>query len=107
MLPKSKRLTAADFKSLRRGRTINAPHFLLRLFPAKKGEEKAAVIVSASAYKNAVDRNLLRRRMYHIIRAHPFALHEQVFTVTMKKGARDVPFKKLEEEFLSAFKQIH
>lgn len=105
MLPKSKRLKTAGFKSMRRGQTINAPHFLLRLFPAAKGEGKAAVIVSASAYKKAVDRNLLRRRMYHIIRANASALQAQVLTVTMKKSALNAAFSDLEREFIAAFKE--
>lgn len=106
MLPKSRRLQTGDFKNLPQARIIHAPHLLLRLFPAlpiTKG--KAAVIVSASTYKKAVDRNLLRRRMYHIIGKHQVLLHGRILTVTLKKGALAAAFKELEEEFLTAIKQ--
>lgn len=107
MLPKSRRLTTVDFKNLRRGKAINTPHFLLRLFPAAKGEEKAAVIVSAAAFKKAVHRNLLRRRMYHIIEAHLPLLQGSTLTVTLKKGTLGISFKELEREFFAALEQIN
>ncbi len=106
MLPKSRRLTTEDFKHLRQGRVTHTPHFLLRLFPVSptglSQAGKAAVVVSASTYKKAVDRNLLRRRMYHVIEAHHSLLQGHTLTLTLKKGALDASFRELEQEFITA-----
>lgn len=110
MLPKSRRLKTKDFRDIRqsaatsRAAVINAPHLLLRFLKVPQGEERFAVIVSASSYKKAVERNLLRRRVYHIIAKHPFT-PRRTLTVTLKKGALDSTFKELEQEFLTAAMQ--
>src|SRR3989338_4589535 len=101
MLPKSRRLKTKDFKNMRRASSVSAPHMMLRFVKVPTGKEKYAVIVSASAYKKAVSRNLLRRRIYHIIGKHPFP-PQNTLTVTIKKGALDLTFKELEQELLEA-----
>src|SRR3989344_8768668 len=112
MLPKSRRLKTEDFKNFRqftttpRTQVVNAPHLLLRFFRVPPGKEKFAVIVSASTYKKAVERNLLRRRIYHIIAKHPFQ-PQKTLTVTVKKGALGVALKELEQEFLEATKKTN
>ena len=104
MLPKAKRLTTKDFKQFQRTFFVHTPRLTLRCIRVPVGKEKFAVIVSASTYKKAVDRNLLRRRMYHIIAKHPFQ-PQKTLTVTLKKGALDITFKELEQEVLMAVKQ--
>ena len=104
MLPKARRLTTRDFKSLRRGRTVNTAHLALRVFPAGAGG-KVSVVVSSSSYKRAVDRNLLRRRLYAIIEAHATKLQGRTLIVTARKGALGIPFSALKEEFLGALGQ--
>lgn len=101
MLPKLKRLKTEDFKVSLKTDVIHAPHFLLRL---SNGEihGKAAVIVSSSTYKRAVDRNLLRRRVYDIIGKHYPLLNERTLKVILKKGALAASFRELEQEFLKA-----
>ena len=102
MLPKAQRLTTEDFKKIRGGKTVHTPHLIFRLTSVPKGTEKSAVIVSSSSYKKAVDRNLLRRRLYSII-AENFSLRTGfTLTVTCKKGARAVPFADLQKEFTAA-----
>jgi len=88
---------------MRAARTAHAQHLFVRVsagdsFSTKKG--KAAVIVSSSFYKKAVDRNLLRRRVYHIIAKHPTILLG-LFTVTLKKGALALSSAELEKELLT------
>ena len=104
MLPKARRLTTRDFKSLRRGRTVNTAHLALRVFPAGAGG-KVSVVVSSSSYKRAVDLNLLRRRLYAIIEAHTAKLQGRTLIVTARKGALGIPFSALKEEFLGALGQ--
>ncbi len=102
MLPKSKRLTTEDFKNIRGGKTIHTPHLMFRLTPVPKGREKFAVIVSSSSYKRAVDRNLLRRRVYSALAKRLPALQGNTVTVTCKKGALTATFAELEGELHSA-----
>jgi|SRR3989344_5310351 len=103
MLPKFRRLKTEDFKDMHKMRAVNAPHFLLRM-SVGGNHGKVAVIVSSSNYKRAVDRNLLRRRMYHIIEKHYSKLHGKTVTVTIKKGALKASFGELEQEFLKAIR---
>ncbi len=98
MLPKSKRLTTEDFKTLKGGRTTHTPHLILRLSPAPEGVGKFAVVVSSSNYKRAVDRNLLRRRLYSLIKRLLPLLPKGILTVTCKKGALLATFSELENE---------
>lgn len=111
MLPKSRRLTTEDFKYIRQSATtsrasvVGTPHLLLRFLKVPAGKEKYAVIVGASAYKKAVSRNLLRRRIYHIIGKHPFPL-QKTLIITLKKGALGMTFKELEQELLGAVQQV-
>ena len=103
MLPKRNRFTTEDFKTMRTTRTLHAPHLFVRIAATSPKKGKAAVIVSSATYKKAVERNLLRRRIYHVIRKHPL-LMESAFTVTVKKGARELPFAELESELLNLFR---
>src|SRR3989338_2948304 len=98
MLPKAKRFTTEDFKKMRKMQTLHAPHFFIRYAPVPAGSEKTAVIVSSGTYKRAVDRNLLRRRMYSLAAKHSTHLGGKALTVTLKKGALDVSFTELEKE---------
>ena len=105
MLPKTKRLRTEDFKDLRKARTLHAQHLFIRVTKLAEtslsmAAGRAAVIVAASTYKKAVDRNLLRRRMYHAIAKHPTLLQGSSFTVTLKKGALACSARELEQELL-------
>lgn len=105
MLPKSKRFTTEDFKKMRNTQTMHAPHFFIRFYPVPAGNEKTAVIVSSGTYKRAVDRNKLRRRMYHLVAKHNALLSGRALTATFKKGALDMTFTGLENELLALFPQ--
>lgn len=102
MLPKSKRLTTEDFKKIRGGKTVHTPHLILRLTSVPKETEKSAVIVSSASYKRAVDRNLLRRRLYSIIAKHLLLRSGFNLTITVKKGALTVPYGALQGEVETA-----
>ncbi len=101
MLPKAKRLTTEDFKKIRGGKTLHTPHLILRLTQVPSGLERFAVIVSSSSYKRAVDRNLLRRRVYSGLRKISARMNGYLVTVTCKKGALTATFAELEKELAS------
>lgn len=99
MLPKSRRLKTGDFKSLHKARTAHAPHLFIHVAEAA-GAGKAAVVVSSAVCKRAVDRNLLRRRLYHLLRKHDRLVHGKTVVVTLKKGAAAATFQDLEAELV-------
>ncbi len=97
MLPKSQRLRTSDFKEFRGSSVFHTPHFLLRV---KKGAAsfRAAAVVSAAVAKKAVERNLLRRRVYAILERLPPPLPTLLLTVTAKKGASALSFAAIRDE---------
>ncbi len=106
MLAKSRRFKTEDFKKMRKMQTLHSPHFFIRFCSVLHGEEKTAVIVSSGTYKKAVDRNKLRRRMYHIVAKNKDSIVTKACTVTFKKGALLVPFQELEKEFSEITKKM-
>lgn len=71
---------------------------MLRLASGSKGLEKFAIIVSSASYKRAVDRNLLRRRLYAIVEKSLSLVPGLYLTVTLKKGALAVTYSTLQKE---------
>ncbi len=69
MLPKRQRLKRASFAEVSRGgKRLFSPYFSVVF---KKNQENKscdfAVVISKKVAKNATTRNLIRRRMYHIL----------------------------------------
>lgn len=63
MLPKSKRIGAAEVREiLKNGRALRAQSVFVRFLPHQKGA--AAVVVSKKVAKTAVARNKIRRAIY-------------------------------------------
>lgn len=102
MLPKSRRFKTEDFKVFRGTRVLHTPNLLLRLGISSEKNGKAAVIVSSATYKKAVDRNLLRRRVYSVLEKHPLLLFGRMVTATVKKGALKASYTTLEKELQGA-----
>ncbi|MSU56120.1 MAG: ribonuclease P protein component [Candidatus Taylorbacteria bacterium] len=98
MLPKAKRFKTEDFKEMRKMHTVHTPHFFIRFCEVPLGQEKTAVIVSSSTYKKAVDRNKLRRRMYHLVAEHASLRSGKALSITFKKGALGIPFRDIGAE---------
>lgn len=69
MLPRPHRLPGSFFPSvLRQGRRYSNQFFALRILPLKSQDpSRFAVVVSAKKLPLAVDRNRLRRQLYHLI----------------------------------------
>jgi ribonuclease P protein component len=69
MLPKNRRLTTKDFKEIfDRGRSFRGRHFVLRIANMSRGQPTLfGFSVSKKSFKNASDRNFLRRQGYSVI----------------------------------------
>ncbi len=99
MLAKGNRLRSADFKEARAARGFNSPHFLFRIQRNETDTEaKIAVVVSVRVARTAVQRNLLRRRIYEILRSALPSLRGRSAVITAKQGAPALSFQELEYE---------
>lgn len=67
MLPKSKRLTKADFKGLKARVTYRGAYFDVAIVP--KDITKYACIIAKKRIRRAVDRNKARRKIYESLRS--------------------------------------
>ena len=116
MLPKQNRLRSSDFKKLRGASVFHSPHFFIRIVrsvEAGKGRQltahslgRAAAVVSTAVAKKAVERNLLRRRIYAILRTHPALLLNGITIIQAKKGAAALSFKEVQSELSALFARV-
>jgi ribonuclease P protein component len=100
MLPKSERFTQEDFKGKRpkvffRGEYLDIAALTLPT-------QKFACVISKKTFKRAVDRNLITRRIFSVIKdSKPNPLYSIIFYP--KKGSITIPFLKLHDEIKKAF----
>ena len=107
MLPKSSRLTQEDFDT-------NRPRIFFRseIVDCAKVSlvtQKFACVVSKKTYKRAVDRNLIKRRIFHILYAYSKNTDTNNTQPTPslifypKKNSLDVTYQALEAEIYKIF----
>ena len=72
MLPKKNRVTTKDFRGvLKAGRVYHSPHFYLRSIPSGTDTQgQFSVVVSKKVAPGAVERNVLRRKLYGMLELH-------------------------------------
>lgn len=99
MLPSKKRLRSADFKNMIGAKTFHSAHFFARIKrKTEPGETKAAAVVSTQTAKTAVERNLLRRRIYSFLSPHLASQSGIWVVITAKQGAKELTFQELQRE---------
>jgi len=65
-------------------------------------------IISSTAIRSAVKRNLLRRRARHIISTHKKNIKKIFFyAFVFGKESNNLPFRKLEQDMIMLFKKIN
>lgn len=87
MLKKQYRLRKArDFKQIGlKGRSIFGPLMTMRVIKSTEKHPKVAFITSIKAFKKAVDRNLIKRRMREIVRSLLLEIPEQIHLIFILK----------------------
>lgn len=95
MLPKEKRLTRDEFsRFFVSGKRTHTPAFQIIYTPSPI--TKVAVVVGKKVYKKAVDRNRLRRQLYHIMRDWLMESGSVgVYIIITKPAVRDYAHKQL------------
>lgn len=104
MLPKSKRFTKQDFSITRpkfffRGELFDSAYYL---FPT----QKFACVIAKKTLKQAVERNLVKRRISSILEE---IKPEKKYSIVIypKKEVLKVPYSHLKEEIIKAFDTLH
>lgn len=100
MLPKSKRITAQDFKGKKTRLVYRGAFFDISLSPAET--TKFACIISKKRIKRAVDRNQVRRRVYSSLKDTNISNSAYIFIYPTKNAAH-APKKDILEELNKAF----
>ncbi len=83
----------------RHGRTVRTPKLSLVFVENKRKFTRFAVVVSKKVEKSAVKRNLIRRRVYEVLRLNLDKIPKErdyVFVVFSKDLGR-MPFRQIEE----------
>lgn len=103
MLPRSQRLTRGHFTaSQKTAKRLSGEYFTLVVSPSPVF--RGAVVVSKKVAAKAVLRNLIKRRVMHVLEKNPPL--PGTYVVYAKKGAAALPFSKIEEEVTSLLKKI-
>ncbi len=106
MLPKSKRLKTADFKAFSgKVRRFFSPNISLAVAPNKETAGKFAVVVSKKVSGKAAERNLLKRRIFSVIRERKIEKQGFLAVFYPKKTSLDLSYANLKEEVISLLKE--
>lgn len=86
---------------LRKGFQTRSKLFITRYKPNNQTQNRFCVIVSKKVFKNAVDRNYLRRKIYEALRANEkqFLLNNSNLDciIIAKQNSKSLPYKEIEE----------
>lgn len=105
MLKKKQRLSRSDFSQLlRNGKRIFSTNLIL--IYSKSTTTKCGLVVSKKTAKKAVERNLLRRRVYSVLGNNFSKLENFHVAVITQKGITKLSFKELEKEIVQALQEI-
>ncbi len=93
-----------------RGKTFHSPHFTLRVLHKKEGAHNNPLfsfVVSSKVARNAVDRNLLKRRGYTIVRKmiNDVSTQNHMYAFFLKKGVGNLSFAEMKEEIIFLLKK--
>lgn len=108
MLPQKKRVERTIFpETLQRGKSGYSPFLNLKCIKRDDAEEsKFSFVVSKAVAKKAVQRNLLRRRGYSIIKDNQAKIRDSFTCIFFfKKESNALSFKELEKDILFLLKK--
>lgn len=103
MLPKSERLTKSDFVGLRPRIVFRGTFVDIAVFPNKNATiSRFTCVIAKKRIKNAVDRNTIKRKIYHSIReTKPKSSY--LVIIYPKITALHSSYQHLKEEISSVF----
>jgi len=107
VLKKENKIQRSSFPYiLKHGKNFSVPHFTLKTLKNNTNTNSFSIVISKKVLKNAVDRNSLKRRGYHVIHNTISSLSGgNNGVIFVKKGAHKLSYRNLKEEVLSLFKK--
>lgn len=110
MLPKKLRIgnSIRTLMILKKGRALRGRFFFLRYLLTRSQESRFAMIVSKKISKQAVLRNLARRRAYEAIRLSLPSLPKTCYdiVVLVQPSLLQAPFPEIVSAFEDSFKKL-
>jgi ribonuclease P protein component len=89
----------------KKGKTIGNRFFAAWVLKKKERPVQFALIISKKVSKKAVERNLIRRRIYEIIRTHYTDWETpQIIIISAKQVCVDASFEEIKENLLHLLK---
>lgn len=108
MLKKEFRLTRKEFNGVfRKGRYFSFEDFTITYSKTGKAYARFAVSCGLKISKKAVERNLIRRRIYEIIRLNYDTIPQGDYLVLVKPSILSKNFSQLTSSLLFAFQKIY
>lgn len=104
MLPKSERFTKKDFIGSRPKVFFRGE--LLDIAVISFSKQKFACVISKKTLKRAIDRNLVKRRIFSIVKDLP-VYHTYSFVFYPKKTSLLATYSQLLREIKTAFDTLH
>jgi ribonuclease P protein component len=104
MLPKSKRFTKEDFQGKRPKVFFRSD--ILDIAGLTLPSQKFACVTSKKTLRRAVDRNLIKRRIFGVV-SEVSKPTDVSFVFYPKKGSSTIPYSQLREEIQKAFATLH
>ena len=102
MLPKAERLTKVDFIALRPRIIVRGTFVDIAVVKVEETTSRFACVIAKKRVKRAVDRNLIKRKIYHILHEiKPKSPH--LVIVYPKANCLTSSQKNIKEEISSAF----
>jgi len=107
MLKKKERLTKKEFdRSFAVGKRYHSP--CIQLIYEETPDFHGAAVVGKKVFKNAVDRNRLRRRLYGVLyRYHKTNPLQGTFILIAKSALKEVSKNNFSQEIESLLKKVH
>ena len=103
MLPTSKRLTKKDFIGIRPKVFFRGEFFDVAILPTLvESKNKCACVISKKTIKRAVDRNLVKRRVFSIMES-VHLLRDGAYIIYPKTISLTTTYSHLAEEIKKAF----
>lgn len=100
MLPKSKRLTRDDFSNVQKRTVLRGHYFDIVLSPSDT--TRFGCVISKKRIKRAVDRNTVRRKIYHALHDIDIVTPHLVIFYP-KQNAHNASYKEISEEIRKVF----
>jgi ribonuclease P protein component len=110
MIPQKLRLKRSRIEQIfLKGKKLTRDNYIsLKYLPSLDSTSHFCVVVSSKTAPKAVQRNLLRRQIYEIIRLHPSLLaHQYDIAIICKKDSANLTFSLLQEKITNLFKLIN